>query len=237
MKILIISDIHSNYEALLAVAEAEKHVDQIWCLGDLVDYGPQPAEVVQWVRHHVRLCVRGNHDFALAFQEDCRCSKAFRELSVASRAMNRVLLSTDHIAYLQLLPATEDVVLDDCRFRLAHGAPNGDPYRYDLTPGISDAELVKALDEFTADGFLCGHTHFPMVRKIGGRIFVNPGSVGQPHDGDPRASYAVWDDGVVHLRRAKYDITKTADKLRASALPPAMAERLATVLRTGGTNT
>jgi predicted phosphodiesterase len=69
MKIQIISDIHSNFNALLAVRAAEKHVDQVWCLGDLVDYGPQPAEVVQWVRHHAQLCVRGNHDFALAFHE------------------------------------------------------------------------------------------------------------------------------------------------------------------------
>jgi putative phosphoesterase len=233
MKIQIISDVHSNYEALLAVAEAEKHVDQIWCLGDLVDYGPQPADVVQWVRHHVRLCVRGNHDFALAFQEDCRCSQAFREMSVASRAMNRALLSPEQIAWLQLLPATKDVVLDHRRFRLAHGAPNGDPYRYDLTPSLADAALAEVVKEFTADVFLCGHTHLPMARKLGKRMFVNPGSVGQQHDGDPRASYAIWQDGAIKLHRVCYDVEATVRKLHASALPPAIAKQLAHVLRTG----
>jgi putative phosphoesterase len=233
MKILIISDIHSNYEALLAVANAEKHVDQIWCLGDLVDYGPQPAEVVQWVRHHARLCVRGNHDFALAFNEDCRCGKRFRQLSIASREMNRALLSPKQIAWLQLLPETEEVVLENCRFRLAHATPNGNLFRY-LVPGITDIELAGEMEGVLADVVFCGHTHFPMIRKIGSKLFVNPGSVGQPRDNDPRASYALWDDGVVKLRRATYDIAKTVDKLRASKLPPAVAERLAHILNTGG---
>jgi predicted phosphodiesterase len=233
VKILILSDIHSNYEALLAVANAEKRVDQIWCLGDLVDYGPQPAEVVQWIRHHARLCVRGNHDFALAFNEDCRCGKRFRQLSQASRQMNRQLLTSDQIAWLKLLPDTEETVLQNCRFRLAHATPNGNLYRY-LTPGITDIELAGELDGILADVVFCGHTHFPMIRKVDSKLFVNPGSVGQPRDGDPRACYAVWDDGVVKLRRASYDIAKTAEKLRGCSLPRGMADQLAAVLQTGG---
>ncbi len=233
MKILIISDVHSNYEALRAVAEKAGLVDAVWCLGDLVDYGPQPAKVVQWVRHHAQLCVRGNHDFALAFNEDCRCSPAFREMSVASRAMNRALLSPEQIAWLQLLPATEEVVVDQHRFRLAHGAPNGDPYRYDLTPRMADAELATVMGEFSADVFLCGHTHLPMVRKIGNRTFVNPGSVGQQHDGDPRASYAIWQDGRIKLHRVRYDVEATIHRLRDSALPTGVAQQLAQVLHDG----
>ncbi len=233
MKILIISDIHSNYEALRAVARAEHDADQVWCLGDLVDYGPQPAEVVQWARHHVRLCVRGNHDFALAFGEDCRCGKRFRELSQATRQMNRALLAPDQIAWLQLLPVTEEVVLHNCRFRLAHATPGGDLYRY-LMPGVTDIELRAEMEGILADVVFCGHTHFPMIRKVGSKLFVNPGSVGQPRDGNPRASYAVWEDGVVKLRRANYDVARTVAKLRASALPPAMSERLAQILSDGG---
>jgi putative phosphoesterase len=233
MKILIISDIHSNYEALLAVAKAERDADHVWCLGDLVDYGPQPAEVVQWVRHHAQMCVRGNHDHALAFREDCRCGKRFRALSRASREMNRALLSPDQIAYLQLLPLTEEIVLENCRFRLAHATPSGDMYRY-LTPGVTDIELGVEFAGVFADVVFCGHTHFPMIRKVGSKLFVNPGSVGQPRDGDPRASYAVWDDGVVKLRRAKYDISQTVNKLRTSKLQGALAERLAQILRDGG---
>jgi putative phosphoesterase len=232
VKILIVSDIHSNYEALLAVAKAAPDADQVWCLGDLVDYGPQPAEVVQWVRHHTRLCVRGNHDFALAFHEDCHCGKRFRELSRASREMNRALLTPEQIAWLQLLPETQEIVLENCRFRLAHATPSGDLYRY-LLPGVTDIELRGELEGILADVVFCGHTHFPMIRKVGSKLFVNPGSVGQPRDGDPRASYAIWEDGSVRLRRAKYDIHKTVAQLRARALAPAMVAQLEKVLRTG----
>ncbi len=235
MKIQIISDVHSNYEALRAVAGAEKHVDQIWCLGDLVDYGPQPSEVVEWVRQHATLCVQGNHDFALAFNEDCRCGKRFRELSQASREVNRALLSSEQIAWLQQLPVTEEIVLENCRLRLAHATPSGDLYRY-LMPGVTDIELAAELEGVLADVVLCGHTHFPTIRKVGSKLFVNPGSVGQPRDGDPRASYAVWDDGVVKLRRASYDIARTADRLRNSALSPEIATQLAQVLQTGDSN-
>jgi putative phosphoesterase len=235
MRILIISDIHSNYEALLAVANAEKNADQIWCLGDLVDYGPQPAEVVQWVRHHARLCVRGNHDFALAFNEDCRCGKRFRQLSRATREMNRKLLTHEQIAYLQLLPETEEIVLENCRFRLAHATPSGNLYRY-LVPGTTDIELAGEMEGILADVVFCGHTHFPMIREVGSKLFVNPGSVGQPRDGNPRASYALWDDGVVKLRRSKYDISQTVEKLHGCSLPPGMADQLAAVLQNGGTN-
>jgi predicted phosphodiesterase len=232
MKVLVLSDIHSNYDALLAVAKTEKHVDHIWCLGDLVDYGPQPAEVVQWVRHHVQLCVRGNHDFAMAFHEDCRCGKRFRELSVTSREMNRALLTHEQIAYLQLLPVTEEIVLQNCRFRLAHAAPDGNLYRY-LMPGTTDIELAREMEGVLADVVFCGHTHFPMIRKVGSKLFVNPGSVGQPRDGDPRAGYAVWDDGVVKLRRARYDIDATVQKLQARDLAPRLVAQLEKVLRTG----
>jgi predicted phosphodiesterase len=124
-------------------------------------------------------------------------------------------------------------VLQNCRFRLAHATPNGNLYRY-LTPGITDIELAGELDGILADVVFCGHTHFPMIRKVDSKLFVNPGSVGQPRDGDPRACYAVWDDGVIKLRRTKYAVAKTIEKLRACPLPPQMADQLALVLQTGG---
>jgi predicted phosphodiesterase len=125
MKLLIISDIHSNYEALLAVAHAER-ADEIWSLGDLVDYGPEPAEVVQWVRHHVDQCIIGNHDYALAFDADCGCSPKFRRLSKLSRKMNRALLSPEQIDFLRDLPRRKDIEASGHRFHLSHGAPGGD---------------------------------------------------------------------------------------------------------------
>jgi putative phosphoesterase len=233
MRVLVISDIHSNYEAPLAVAHAEK-TDAVWCLGDLVDFGPQPAESVQWTRHHARQnCVRGNHDHALAFDVDCGSSASFHELSELSRAMNRELLHKEQIEYLAGLPASETLTLDGFRFHLSHAAPNGELYKSHLQPDISDASLNAEIGDVDADFILCGHTHLPMVREIKGKTFVNPASVGLPLDGDPRASYAVYHDGKVKLRRVKYDVDETIRKLHESALPADGVERLAEILRTG----
>ena len=102
-----------------------------------------------------------------------------------------------------------------------------------MQPDISDASLTAEIEGIDADFILCGHTHLPMVREIDGRTFVNPGSVGLPLDGDPHASYAVFHEGKIKLRRAKYDVEKTIKKLRQSTLPVDAAERLAEILRTG----
>jgi putative phosphoesterase len=232
MKLLIISDIHSNYEALLAVAHAEK-ADEIWCLGDLVDYGPDPAEVVQWIRHHASQCVLGNHDYALGFDANCGCSPQFRRLSELSRKINRVLLSPEQIDFLRGLPRSKAIEAGGHRFHLSHGALGGDIYRYDLTPEVSDAILIGVCREVDADFIFCGHTHFPMVRKIDNKVFVNPGAVGLQRDGNWRASYATWNDGKVRLHRVKYDEEKCTAKLRASNLPPDAAEQLARIIETG----
>src|SRR6266700_7449609 len=232
MKLVIMSDIHSNYEALLGVAHAEK-ADEIWCLGDLVDYGPEPAEAVQWVRHHTSQCVLGNHDYALAFDADCGCSPKFRRLSELSRKMNRALVSPEQIEFLRDLPRSKEIDANGYHFHLSHAAPGGDLYRYDLTPEVIDALLIDACRNIEADFIFCGHTHFPMVRKIDKKVFINPGAVGLQHDGNWRASYAIWHDGKVKLRRVKYDVEKCASKLRASALPPDAADQLARVIETG----
>ena len=234
MKILIISDIHSNYEALLAVIHAEK-ADEIWCLGDIVDFGPQPAECVQWVRHHVdRNCVLGNHDYAVAFDIDCQSGPKFHELSELSRQMNRKLLNGEQIEYLRYLPRFNTMNRDGFCFHLSHAAPDGDLSKSHFQPDISDSVLDAEIKDIHADFICCGHTHLPMVRKIGEKTFVNPGSVGMPLDGDPRASYAVFQDGKMKLHRVKYDIAKTVEKLCESSLEPSASARLAEILHAGG---
>jgi putative phosphoesterase len=232
MKILIVSDIHSNYEALLAVVHAED-ADEIFCLGDLVDFGPQPAECVQWVRHHASCVVRGNHDHALAFDVDCRSSERFHLLSELSRAMNRKLVLEQQMEWLRGLPVSKTLAFDGIRFHLSHAAPDGDLYKSHLQPDISDALLAAEIGYINADFILCGHTHLPMVREIGGKTFVNPGSVGLPLDGDSRASYAVYHSGRIKLRRMKYDVEKTVERLHRSALPRDASERLSEILRVG----
>ena len=147
--------------------------------------------------------------------------------------MNRALLLPEQKDFLRDLPASKEIELDGYRFDLSHGGPGGDLYRYDLTPDLSDADLAEACRKIDADFILCGHTHFPMVRKLGDKVFLNPGAVGLQHDGDWRASYAIWQDGKVKLRRVKYDVGKCASKLRASTLPLDAAEQLAQIIETG----
>jgi predicted phosphodiesterase len=114
-----------------------------------------------------------------------------------------------------------------------HASPRNHLYRYTLTPTASDEHLRHQIDSVPAQHVLLGHTHFPMIRKIGDRTVINPGSVGQPRDGDPRASYAVIEADTPTLRRVAYDIERTARDLRGLQIPPAICDRLISILRTG----
>ena len=232
MTALIISDIHSNFEALVAVAKAHEY-DQVWCAGDLVDFGPEPAEVVQWVRHHSKHVVRGNHDHALVCRTDCGSSPELHALSVASREMNRPLLTVGQMEFLGDLPSIKDFVVNGLRFHIAHADPRGDLYRFDLVPEASYELLVKATEDIDADVIICGHTHRPMVRRIGSKLFVNPGSVGLQFDGDPRASYAVWHNGKVKLHRTEYDYEATVLRLAESTLPISAKAQMIDLIREG----
>jgi putative phosphoesterase len=184
MKLLILSDIHSNWAALHSVLEAESDSDKILCLGDLIDYGPEPAACVAWAmeERNKSLFIQGNHDWGVAFK---------------------------------------------------HASPSDPLFRY-LRTREKDLE-----DEITVAGspdfLFFGHTHWPLLRRIGSTTIVNPGSVGQPKDGDPRAPYAVWKDGEVELRRVAYPIDATAAAYDRTPLASWDVESLLTVLRTGGT--
>ena len=140
----------------------------------------------------------------------------------------------EQLDYLSKLPTRVDATLEGSRFHLAHAGPGGDLDPFDITPEITDAVLARALEGIEADFVFCGHTHLAMVRKIGHKTFANPGSVGMPLDANPRASYAVWYDGKVQLRRAKYAVEKSVQKVIESAVPTAVAEQIAKILRTGG---
>jgi putative phosphoesterase len=232
MRALIISDIHSNFDALVAVAKAHT-VDEVWCLGDLVDFGPEPAEVIQWVRHHAKHVVRGNHDHAMVRRMDCGSSPRFHALAVASRDMNRPLITEAQMEYLRDLPLIQDFVVEGQRCHLAHADPHGNLYRFDLTPDTSDTVLTQALEGIEADFIFCGHTHHPMVRHVGGKTFVNPGAVGLQFDGDPRASFAIWHDGKIKLHRSSYPYQATVLRLAESSLSVTAKSRMIGLIQNG----
>lgn len=226
MRILILSDLHANLEAVQAITE---EYDELWVLGDLVDYGPDPKAVIELVRRRAALVVRGNHDHAVGFDADPFCSPAFREMAEQTRRYSLAVLSEAERAYLRALPLTAVREVAGVRFHLSHALPSEPLYPY-CRPD-SD-RWVEEADRVEADVLLTGHTHLPFVRQIGRRLVVNPGSVGQPKHGRVEASYAVWEDGRIELRSVSYDVDATAAKIRAMPLDEAVREQLVQVLRT-----
>jgi predicted phosphodiesterase len=236
MKILILSDIHGNWPALQAVLAAERDIDQILCLGDLVNYGPQPAECVAWARKTVipDWLIQGNHDRAVALDEDPHSSVPYKTLAAATQGLSRRLISPEMKQFLAGLQPLQQLKLHDAICVACHAAPSDPLYEY--FPRNSPVALWDSqLSNVNYPDFLfVGHTHLPAKRRIRRTLLVNPGSVGQPKDGDPRAAYGIWEDGEVSLRRTEYDVEQTIRAYRGTRLEPHIVKALAGVLRTGG---
>ena len=230
MKVLILSDIHGNLAALDAIRE---EADKVFCLGDIVNYGPYPTACLERVRDLTDGIVRGNHDNAISRDVDCGCSVKYKELSDAGKIYTKSILSKDEKDYLASLPVTLHTEINGTRFLFSHGSPSGDMYKY-LRPDVSQKELEDELRDIHADIVFIGHTHLPMVRKIHDIIVVNPGSVGQPRDGVPMASYAVWEDGSISIKRVPYDIEATVKGLQGTNIPPRHVAMLTKILKEGG---
>jgi diadenosine tetraphosphatase ApaH/serine/threonine PP2A family protein phosphatase len=237
MRVAVISDVHSNLVALDAVLAAIGTVDSIWQLGDVVGYGPDPNGVVRRLREVAATGVRGNHDAAAIggseidwFNPDAR------------RAMEwtREVLEADSAAWLEALPERRSIG----EVELVHGSPRQPLWEYITSPDVARANL----DRLDARIGLHGHTHVPVAwRDVEGDVvlidgddgtelvlgdgaaLVNPGSVGQPRDGDPRASYLLLDPETrrVTWHRVPYDVAEVQHAMRRVNLPAALVGRLA----------
>lgn len=227
MKIAILSDIHGNIEALRSIAESW---DQLWVLGDLVNYGPNPGEVVDFIRQNAAMVVRGNHDHAVGTGGDPRCSPAFREMAQAMQTYTESVLSDDQKAYLRQLPRSAQMEVGGCRFFLCHAAPSDPLFRYGPTEAAFWTPEAAAV---TTDILLVGHTHLPFVLDLGAKRVANPGSVGQPKHGVPEACYAVWENGTVSLRSCRYPVGETVQEVLALPIDIRIRRQLALVLETG----
>jgi len=239
VKTLLLSDIHGNIDALLAVEEdlrlRRERCDLVLVLGDLVDYGPAPNEVIAWVRDHAHHAVRGNHDHAMATGADCRSSPAFKDLSVATREFFRPRLEPAWLAFLQALPSRLSLSIDGRTAAMVHATPRNPLFEY-LGPDAPDEAWAAAVGVLAEDSdyVFLGHTHLPFVRRIGKAMVVNPGSLGQPKDGDARGCYAVVEDDRVELRRVSYDVERAVARLLGVGLDGRHAQKLAGILRSGG---
>ncbi len=228
MRILLIADIHSNWPALRAV---QATFDACLFLGDLVDYGPAPVPCIDWVRQHALHSVRGNHDHAVAQRIQPKGGSGFRKLAVATRPLHWTLIDPARNKFLARLPVTSRVEVGGYRFHLLHATPR-DPLDEYLGP--DSAAWESRVEGIDAD-FLCvGHTHIPFDIEAGRLRIINPGSIGQPRDGDPRAAYAIIDNGKVEFHRVAYNIDETLQLMRDQAVEPWAVELTAAVLQSGG---
>ena len=228
MKILVISDIHSNWSALSAVQES---FDACLFAGDLVDYGTDPIPCIDWVRDHATAAVRGNHDHAVAQRIQPRSGSGFRALAAATRPFHWQTLEQSQTRYLAEVQVTQYVTLEDASFFLVHGTPR-DPLDEYLT-NDPDAWLTRL--ESVEAGFVCvGHTHVPFHLDLGRIQVLNPGSIGQPRDGDPRCSYAIIENGHVEIHRVEYDIDATLQQMEQSGLNADALHLAESILRNGG---
>jgi putative phosphoesterase len=227
MRILILADIHANWAALRAINEPH---DLCLCVGDLVDYGLEPSPCIDWVKRQARYVVRGNHDHGAAQNVIVSGQNGFKYLTGVTRPLTRARLAEDELRYLATLPLTMMVTIEDLRFLLVHATPRDPLDEYVL----ADTEMwQRRLQDVDADVICCGHTHQPYILEVGDKLVINPGSVGLPRDGDPRASYAVMEDHRVELKRVEYPIETTVQTVLESPLPPPARDLLVDVLRTG----
>lgn len=240
MKALIVSDVHSNLEAFHAViadAGARGGFDEIWSLGDLVGYGPDPSACVDLLRSYEHSAVAGNHDLAAAGKLSV---DRFNPYAAAANRWTATQLTREQSEYISGLPLT--IEIDE--FTLAHGSPRDPVWEYLVTEDAA----IACFTHIHTYWCLVGHSHVPFlcIPRADGAAFmsfpeeravqldnesviINPGSVGQPRDNDPRASYVIYDDErrTVEHHRVRYDIAATQDKMRRRGLPDYLIDRLA----------
>ena len=227
MRILVVSDLHANPSALAAVREP---FDVCLCLGDLVEYGPDPGPCVEWARQTGAITVRGNHDHGAVQGVDIQGVSGFRYLTMATRRATAERLSDEDRRFLAALPTSRMLKLDGKRFLLVHASPR-DPL--DEYVGADPAAWEARLGGLHVDFLLVGHTHLQFSLQAGRTTVVNPGSVGLQRDGDPRARYAVIEDGRVELKQAAYDVEAAVAAVADSPIEPTAKKLLAEVYRIG----
>jgi len=233
-RVAVITDIHANAVALAATLERIESmgVDQIYCGGDLVGYGPRPDEVCQEVDGRGIPTIYGNYDYAIGRDlEDCGCAYVTqhdRELGQQSVEWTLANTNEHSKAYMRGLPFDLRFDLGGSRVRMVHGSPRKvNEYLFEDKPARTFERIAAGAD---CDGLVFGHTHKPWVAEFGGVLFVNCGSVGKPKDGDPRAAFAVLEAGTagteVTIERVDYDADSVAREVAAAGLPQEYAEKL-----------
>ena len=221
MKVALISDVHSNLIALDAVlADIDSiGVEQIVSAGDIVGYYPYPNETIERFRSRNIQSILGNHDRAVIRINPVGMNKMAAEAVLWTSKH----VSADGVDYLRNLKARMHMKLGSRPVGIYHGSPrDDDEYLYEIDAG---PELLEMCD---CNLLVVGHTHIPFIKKFGSGTIVNSGSVGQPRDGEKRASYVLFDDDAndFQIRRVEYDVEAVEKKVQSAGLPPFLGERL-----------
>jgi putative phosphoesterase len=222
----VISDVHANLEALEQVLLNIEGLD-VYCLGDLVDYGANPNEVIEALQRRGAKTLMGNHDSAVLSGD----TSMFNARAAMSSKWSGSHLSAESLAYLRSRPSDIRARVEGVEFYFTHGSPDDRLWEY-VDPRTHSDLFGHYLDKTKVGVIGLGHTHIPYVWKGGGRAVFNPGSVGQPRDGDRRASFAIVSvsgkEASIEVVRAEYDFEKAGAKIREAGLPVSFADRLKT---------
>jgi predicted phosphodiesterase len=240
VKVAVVSDIHANWHALEAVlADLEVQApDEVWCLGDLVGYGPQPNPCTVAIAERAQFCLAGNHDLGVIGRVELT---QFSPDAATVARWTTTTLDDGARGFLETLSPSGS----SNGVEMFHGSPHDPVWEYVLSEGAARS----ALDMTASDLVLVGHSHIPIALRLAdgtiagglarggseidlsqGRWLLNPGAVGQPRDGDPRAAYLLvdFDAQHAHFRRVPYDVAATQAELREQGLPEELAARLET---------
>jgi putative phosphoesterase len=221
MRLAVLADVHSSLPALEAVlADVDRVAPEgIWVAGDLVGYNPWPNEVLEILKTRRVRAIRGNHDRAAIGGESFR----FNELAAEGIRWTRIHLAPAGVGYLKELDDRLRWTMPEGIIAMYHGSPRDDD-EY-VFPEMADESILRLAG---APFVILGHTHLPMVRRFRTGLLMNPGSVGQPRDGDPRAAWGLLDLGrrTFDVRRVAYDIEAVATEIRRAGLPYELADRL-----------
>lgn len=239
MRIVVVSDIHSNITALETVLAAAGSYDALWCLGDIIGYGPAPNQCIAAMMQYASVAISGNHDLACLGKIDLN---DFNPDARKANIWNGKQLTAAHRAWLEGLPPLQQI---DHQFTVVHASPREPVWEYLLTP----TQALANFPLFDTQVCLIGHSHVQMGFRLSpdgrcerfipnngevlrlrdsDRYFLNPGSVGQPRDQDPRAAYMILDTfvGTVCFQRVEYDIAQTQQQMHLADLPTALIRRL-----------
>lgn len=227
MRILLISDIHGNWPALAALREPH---DICLCMGDLVEYGPEPGKVVDWVRKNAAHCVRGNHDHGTAQNVEITGVGGFRYLTMATRRHTVRMLSSEDRRYLSDLPTMQLVTVANKRILMVHATPRDPMDEYVMADATQWANRVSG---WNADYVCVGHTHYQFALDVVGTKIVNPGSLGLQRDGVPTARYAIIDNGQIELKQMEYDYEAAVAAVMDSPFEDKAKGMLCDVFRAG----